>query len=231
MFVLYNAALRGFPAWDVESLMENKYETTIFVIASGIAKLSKVTTVPPTRRLYRGLGGMLLPDQFWRNLRECQAAVVVRAGSQQRAEAAASTLCALVHTERKQVLDSQQTTEARVLRLEGLAESALDGVAIRVLTDAKIVPGWIVRMLVVFPISKWELMEGGLQSRVAGEIARKIVPCDVEGENLGMTVALEDLADKPEDFKGGGEILKNTFPRHVKSLVSSCYACTVNQNI
>ena len=48
MFVLYNASLRGFPAWDVECLVDaaggpaNKYETTIFVIASGIIKLSKV---------------------------------------------------------------------------------------------------------------------------------------------------------------------------------------------
>jgi hypothetical protein len=42
MFMLYNAALRDFPSWDVEHLMGNKYETTIFVIASGITKLSKV---------------------------------------------------------------------------------------------------------------------------------------------------------------------------------------------
>jgi hypothetical protein len=42
MFMLYNAALRDFPWWDVEHLMGNKYETTIFVIASGITKLSKV---------------------------------------------------------------------------------------------------------------------------------------------------------------------------------------------
>ena len=42
MFMLYNAALRDFPWWDVDHLMGNKYETTIFVIASGITKLSKV---------------------------------------------------------------------------------------------------------------------------------------------------------------------------------------------
>ena len=42
MFVLYNAALRDFPWWDVEKRGGNKYETTIFVIASGITKLSKV---------------------------------------------------------------------------------------------------------------------------------------------------------------------------------------------
>ncbi len=46
MFVLYNAALRGFPPWDVECLLGNKYETSIFVVASGITKLSKVTLCP-----------------------------------------------------------------------------------------------------------------------------------------------------------------------------------------
>ena len=50
MFVLYNASLRGFPARDVEYLSDgaggpaNKYETTIFVIASAIIKLSKVAS-------------------------------------------------------------------------------------------------------------------------------------------------------------------------------------------
>jgi hypothetical protein len=43
-----------------------RYETTIFVITSGITKLSKVTAIPPNRLLYRGLGGMLLPDRFWK---------------------------------------------------------------------------------------------------------------------------------------------------------------------
>ena len=43
-----------------------RYETTIFVITSGITKLSKVTAIPANRLLYRGLGGMLLPDKFWK---------------------------------------------------------------------------------------------------------------------------------------------------------------------
>jgi hypothetical protein len=52
MFVLYNAALRGFPEKDVECLAGdggaiNKYETTIFCIASGITKLSKVPPSTP----------------------------------------------------------------------------------------------------------------------------------------------------------------------------------------
>jgi hypothetical protein len=66
MFVLYNASLRGFPKGDVDSLAGNKFETTIFAIASGVTKLSKVTGIPADRRLYRGLGGMVLPEHFWR---------------------------------------------------------------------------------------------------------------------------------------------------------------------
>ena len=61
MFNLYNAALRGFPAALLELLGGNKYETTIFAIISGLIQLSKVTPIPVSRRLYRGLGGMKLP--------------------------------------------------------------------------------------------------------------------------------------------------------------------------
>lgn len=58
MFVLYNAVLPGFPERDVECLKDKegkeiRYETIIFVIASAITKLSKVTAIPPNRRLYR----------------------------------------------------------------------------------------------------------------------------------------------------------------------------------
>ena len=71
----YNAVLRGFPneavaALKVEDGKTNKYETTIFVLTSAIVKLSKVTDIPPNRRLWRGLDGMILPDQFWRYVPE-----------------------------------------------------------------------------------------------------------------------------------------------------------------
>ena len=65
MYIWYNAVLRGFPEDLCESLSGNRYETTIFCIISGIVKLSKLTEVPEDRRLYRGLGGILLPDSFW----------------------------------------------------------------------------------------------------------------------------------------------------------------------
>ena len=43
-----------------------RYETTIFCIISGLIKLSKLSPIPPGRRLYRGLGGIKLPDCFWK---------------------------------------------------------------------------------------------------------------------------------------------------------------------
>lgn len=66
LYILYNAVMRDFPANVVERLAGNRFETTVFVIVSGITKLAKVTPVPPRRLLYRGLGGMLLPEHFWK---------------------------------------------------------------------------------------------------------------------------------------------------------------------
>ena len=66
LYIIYNAVMRDFPRDIVNSLAGNKFETTVFVIVSGITKLAKVTPVPPRRLLYRGLGGMLLPEQFWK---------------------------------------------------------------------------------------------------------------------------------------------------------------------
>jgi hypothetical protein len=66
LYTLYNALMRDYPPDVVASLAGNRFETTMFVIVSGITKLAKVTPVPPRRLLYRGLGGMLLPEQFWK---------------------------------------------------------------------------------------------------------------------------------------------------------------------
>ena len=65
MYMLYNAVMRKFPKDVLDRLENNTYETTIFCIISGISKLSRATTLPRDRRVYRGLGGMLLPQSFW----------------------------------------------------------------------------------------------------------------------------------------------------------------------
>lgn len=64
MFAKYNAVLRGFPQGAVDALQGNKYTTTIYCIVSGIIKLSKVMTLPEARKVYRGLGGVDLPQAF-----------------------------------------------------------------------------------------------------------------------------------------------------------------------
>ena len=65
MYLWYNAVLRGCPKEVFDTLEGNRYETTVFCIISGIIKLSKLTEVPEDRRLYRGLGGVVLPESFW----------------------------------------------------------------------------------------------------------------------------------------------------------------------
>ena len=65
MYSLYNAVLRKSPAQVLEKLSGNQYETTIFCIISGVKELSKDTSMPMDRRVYRGLSGMIPPDQFW----------------------------------------------------------------------------------------------------------------------------------------------------------------------
>ena len=66
MYILYNAILRKHPPELMQKLIGNRYETTIFCIISGISKLSQATSIPHDRRVYRGLGGMIVPDEFWR---------------------------------------------------------------------------------------------------------------------------------------------------------------------
>lgn len=65
MYMKYNAVLRQYPLSICEGLKGNQYRTTIHAIVSGVIKLSQVTVLPPSRNVYRGLGGMLLPDRFW----------------------------------------------------------------------------------------------------------------------------------------------------------------------
>ena len=61
MYVKYNGALRG-------TLSSNSgdtiYSTTIHLICSGLKQLSRVTLPPPGLLVYRGNGGMALPQDF-----------------------------------------------------------------------------------------------------------------------------------------------------------------------
>ena len=69
--------------------------------------------------------------------------------------------------------------------------------------DARVGAGGVVRMVVALPLSKWELVEQGLLVRVAEAIERSLAQAE-GGDCVGVAVSLEELADKPADFKGGG---------------------------
>ena len=47
-----------------EHLLGNRYVNTIFATASGMRKLSNVSCIPERRRVFRGMGGVKLPDEF-----------------------------------------------------------------------------------------------------------------------------------------------------------------------
>jgi len=47
-------------------ILGTAYRTTIHMISSGIVKLAEIMKRPPTRKLYRGLSGMRLPDRLFK---------------------------------------------------------------------------------------------------------------------------------------------------------------------
>jgi hypothetical protein len=200
MFVLYNAVLRGFPAehmkWlrGVDGSATNRYETTIFMIVSAITKLSKISAVPKGRTVYRGLGGMLLPDQFWEEFAECQVSFLVRTSSAEAAEALRTALAARVQAgsaQQKKDLLSFLLLDEQTLLLPGDAAPA----GVRVAREAS-AEGFGVRMAVALRLAKREFTEE-VRGRFCAAVA---AVCSVKAEE----VAIEDVADKPRDFKGGG---------------------------
>jgi hypothetical protein len=64
MFMKYNCVLRRFPQGVYDALQGNNYVTTIHAAVSGIIKLASVSSLPPDRRVYRGLAGLKLPANF-----------------------------------------------------------------------------------------------------------------------------------------------------------------------
>ncbi len=71
-FVPINAICRDAPETildvlkgDVTISQRNTLVTLLFCIASAIKKLGKRTALPSSAKVYRGLGKMLLPKQFW----------------------------------------------------------------------------------------------------------------------------------------------------------------------
>ncbi len=63
-YQIYNMVLRQWPIEKFLALKENKYPTTIHCLVSAVTKISRVTKIPDGLVLYRGLGGVHLPDSF-----------------------------------------------------------------------------------------------------------------------------------------------------------------------
>jgi hypothetical protein len=64
-FVLMNGILRNFPQRILDLLLGNTMCTTLFCISSALKKIGRGTELPRSGKVYRGLGKMLLPSQFW----------------------------------------------------------------------------------------------------------------------------------------------------------------------
>jgi hypothetical protein len=208
MFALYNAVLRGFPERDVACLKdtegkENRYETTIFAIASGITKLSKISDIPKDRRLYRGLGGMILPRQFWEHYSECQVTFTVAVNG-----APAAVLEKLKGNQN--VKPTETPNQAAIFDVSaqylliGLQDASCEPQSrqgVRIVKDAKL-EDEVVRMSVALPFEKGyfvEKLEACFQKAIR----------DLCGG--GQDVQIEAVANKPKDFCGGGAVLRKTF--------------------
>ena len=62
-FMHYNASLREFPQWVLDTMEGNRYVTTIHCINSAIIKLARASPLEPLV-VHRGSCGMRLPVQF-----------------------------------------------------------------------------------------------------------------------------------------------------------------------
>jgi hypothetical protein len=209
MFVLYNAVLRGFPEKDVECLKdtegkENRYETTIFAITSGITKLSKVSDIPKDRRLYRGvrsLGCMILPRQFWEHYPECQVTFTVAfngAAATVLEKLKGSSIAKLKETS-DQAAIFDVSAQYLLIELPEASGEPQFRQCVRVVKEAKL-EGVVVRMSVALPFAK-----GYFEEKLKACFQKAIM----ELCGGGHDVWIEAVADKPKDFRGGGAVLRH----------------------
>ena len=234
----YNAVLRGFPAEDVECLLDNKYATTIFTIASAITKLSRVTDIPIGRRLWRGLGGMILPDQFWSCFAECIVTFRIETAPLDK-EMARNALRDLIKTDK-----STFNLEEEVLILvPGTGRAALwppplyQPKKVKVISSAELDAEG--RVTVAQPMSKYDFMHGidqGALDKTWEKVFKEalctcIVHVCTSIHHEKLLVKIEAVADNPRDFRGGGAIesllrsLKFDLFLAFRSLVKLAYVC------
>mmetsp|Transcript_47758 Transcript_47758/g.126658 ORF Transcript_47758/g.126658 Transcript_47758/m.126658 type:complete len:297 (-) Transcript_47758:501-1391(-) len=239
MFTLYNAALRGFPpkavTWlqlsDTEPAGLNKYETTIFAISSGIMKLSKVTAIPAGRKLYRGLAGMVLPDQFWKSFSECHLTIKVsvdhKSASSERVdrESASSERSDDPNVGTEQVDQALHRTNAILNKcIQTMSrEVGFFGTSFKVdqfvIGDGETVPTWMRRASIVSPPTKGpECITFKISLPVSADKSNQ--ECqgqlttilyskfeNAQGNGVLLNVSIDAISQKPSDFRGGGASL------------------------
>ena len=239
MFVLYNAVLRGFPETDVAFLCGNRYETTIFTIASAVVKLSKVTDVPQNRVLYRGLGGMILPAQFWRSFPECVVILLIRISQSpgnidvirdviRSAAVRGADGCSYIHVSHRAMSSSsfrrpkpatrfrQVPTEPDVVH--GMGDRATEWTKvsrIRIVSEGTAAEhGDGLRLTIALPLPKLRFRteeQRALLSFIRGCVGSAVSETDI---------LIESVSDKPADFRGGGlPALPSPFPRPCRACI------------
>ena len=236
MFVLYNAALRSFPEKHVEALRGNRYETTIFTIASGITKLSKVTGIPPGRRLFRGVGGMILPRQFWEDFEECQVVfkVTPRAGSNNLnaiLQAIMDDLRSLMVSgmtlrNRNDCARSDSKIEGSECVFKKLLKDEDDSNAYLDLVNLKSHDGLNPKFITARVVKEAHISDESVMMSVALAMSKPQFVDNMENQfkeavKNGLTnrnevaVDIENIADKPLDFRGGGmqRVIQSIFLR------------------
>ena len=221
MQMLYNAVFRGFADRYAAALLdkagrENRYETTLFVIASGLRKLSKITKIPGASKVYRSLGDVILPRKFWEFYAECQitfevaaedaAAVAdvvksikervspaVRDSWSCRREAWDFTEIGADYLEVDQAAWLLPTLTGGVYEHERARVRQMASKGARVVKEAR-AGGCGVRMTVALPVAR----------RAFVELYQTAFLHSVRALCCGRDIAVTDVADNPFDFRGGG---------------------------
>ena len=198
MFFLYNAVLRRFPEDTVKTLKGNWFETTIFAITSGITKLSKVSVLPKNRLLYRGLGGMILPRQFWDVYEECIVAFKICAKENDKAKSAMDAV-------QRNLIKSSESAKAYDINTQYLnlplpdtdeIPEALRKEGIRVASPPCEASSSTVSLALAVPVTKFYFKQH-LSAAFKQALSALCEDCSVD---------IIDVAAKPSGFCGGGAL-------------------------
>ena len=163
-----------------------------------MAKLARITGIPKDRRLWRGLGGMVLPDQFWRGFPECYPTLRIVLTDSAKRHHGDAVLRDARRAVRERFIARQEMKLYKGLEEEVLCVPPYREVA-KVVSAAAILDEGLITL--AHPKSKFDFESGG-----DADLWRSVLKwaVDIAGVGDKVMVALEDVSDKPEDFRGGG---------------------------